>query len=97
MVQNNYAAAKQHVSMGASVARYIPTNAQGWVDMLGSNDARAPEGGSAYIIGAGDDITGAIGIGMTGSYGGRDSVVTIYRPAYRGVPATSISFAQVDY
>ena len=41
--QKNYVAAEQLASTGAVVTRVVPADSQGWVDLLNSTNAAAPE------------------------------------------------------
>ncbi len=61
------------VAIGAVMT--APTTTDGWLDEFGVGDA--PGGGPAYVAGAGDASTGAIGVATVD-----DTVVTITRPAY---------------
>ena len=95
--RTNYAAARQRKTMGASVVPVIPTDSAGWVAMLNDENRTAPGGGLPYEVGTGSTATGAIGVVFAGSYAGRDSTLTLHRPAYHGIPQGSVLIAQTDY
>ena len=50
-----------------------------------------------YVAGIGLPGTGAVGIQFTGSYATADAEVTISRPAYNGVPASSEIISQINF
>ena len=63
-------------------------DAQAWVDLLNSNGGVAPGGGDPYEPGAGDAAAGIIGVTETsGSFAGRDLVITVTRPQFASFPA----------
>lgn len=95
--RTNYIAARQLQAMGAGVDGVVPPDASGWVSLLNTTDPIAPGGGPAYQVGAGSPVTGAVGVEFNGAYTTRDSTVTINRPAYAGLPASSVIIAQVDF
>ena len=95
--KTNYAAARQRMTMGTTVTPVIPPDSAGWVALLNSEARLAPGGGPPYQVGTGSVTTGAVGIVFAGSYGGRDSTVTLHRPAFAGVPAGSVMVAQTNY
>ncbi|MEM7100589.1 MAG: prepilin-type N-terminal cleavage/methylation domain-containing protein [Pseudomonadota bacterium] len=95
--QNNYVAAEQLATTGASVDRVVPPDSAGWVDLLNSTRSSAPAGGDAYEEGAGDDTRGSIGLVFAGTFANGDSTVTINRPAFAGMPAASTQIAQSDF
>jgi len=72
-----------------------------WADLLNSNGGVAPGGGDPYEDGAGDAATGAVGIAETsGSFGNRDLLITVTRPAFAAFPApTSVNggVKEVDF
>lgn len=53
----------------------------GLVAMLNAEGGSAPGGGPAYVEGAGDGATGAIGITVTGTFNAGDWTATFERPA----------------
>ena len=53
----------------------------GLVAMLNAEGGAAPGGGPAYVEGAGDGTTGAIGVTVAGTLGAGDWVATFERPA----------------
>lgn len=93
----NYLAARQLRSIGAPVNRVIHTNSDAWASAFNHGNSRAPGGGEAYEVGAGNGITGAVGVEFNGSYATLDAVVILYRPAFAGVDAQSISIDQVNF
>ena len=93
----NYLVARQLRTIGASVTRVIHTNSDAWANAFNHGNARAPGGGDAYETGAGNGITGAVGVEFSGSYASRDSVVTLHRPAFAGVGAETVAIAQISF
>jgi type IV pilus assembly protein PilA len=75
----------------------LPPDANGWIGELNPGGAPAPGGGNAYIVGAADAATGAVGIVAAGAVGTNDATVTVTRPAYSQLSATSVSLALSDY
>ena len=59
-----------------------PADASEWVTIIDPEGAFAPGGGPAFVVGAGDDDTGAIGIQMNGSWATNDVSITVTRPGY---------------
>ena len=94
--RTNFVAARQMRDMGADVTSVVPDDSPGWVGIFNTTGSSAPGGGFAYEVGAGSNVNGAIGIAATGTYAGRDATITISRPAYAGMPASSVVIAQVD-
>lgn len=71
----------------------MPATAGDWIVELVSDGGTGPEGGPPYVAGVGDPVTGAIGIAVSGTFGGNDLIVTVSRPAYAGFTTTSASVA----
>ena len=66
-------------SLGTPVG---PTTEAEWIAAFGGDDAIAPGGGPAYVVGvAGDVVTGAVGVSMADP----TIDVAIIRPAYLGL------------
>ena len=95
--QKNYVAAQQLATTGAAVTRVIPDDSDGWADLLNSTHSQAPAGGTAYETGGGDEARGSVGVVFTGAYSDGDSTVTLTRPAFAGLPASSVQIAQRDF
>ena len=70
-----------------------------WATLLNSNGGTAPGGGLPYADGAGDAAIGIVGIAETsGSFAGRNLVITVTRQAYgswTGVSTSVINFADI--
>ena len=56
----------------------------GLVGLLNAEGGAAPGGGPAYVEGAGNTVTGAIGVTVTGTFAGGDWNATFERPAIYG-------------
>ncbi len=67
-------------------------DAQAWVDVLNSNGGGSPGGDDPYGTAA-DNASGIVGIAETsGSFAGRDLVITFTRPEFGAFPApTSVN------
>lgn len=52
----------------------------GLVAQLNANGGAAPGGGAAYVEGAGDGSTGAVGVTVTGTFAAGDWAATLDRP-----------------
>ena len=96
-VEQNYAAARTYTVNGRPVTSLIPDNSQAWADMLNGGNGSAPGGGEAYLTGAANDVTGAVGVIFNGDYDTRTSTVTLLRPAYAGLPAQARVVSQLDF
>ena len=96
-VQNNYVAATQLQTMGAATTRYIPPDSQGWVDLLSAMDAVSPTGDDAFSVGMGDTNAASIGILFSGNFSDNNSIITLFRPAFRDLPASSTVISQADF
>lgn len=81
-IRFRYAQAAAQVSQGTATNPVVPVDAAGWIDMISDDGSVAPNGGPTYVPGAGDPVTGAIGIQVSGTFSNGDSTVTITRPAY---------------
>lgn len=83
-VRNEMSKAFIEASQGSNAGiELLPTDAAGWIAILDqSQSGKAPSGGPAYLEGAGDAGSGAIGIAVSGSFTTGDATVTITRPAY---------------
>ena len=80
-----------------SIADDFPADASGWIAEMNSHDAPAPEGGPAFITGAANDATGAVGILYSGSAATNDASVTVSRPAYQDLSAISVTLNFADF
>lgn len=102
MVQNQFRdairfarskAAQLHAFPSSAQADMVPANAQGWVEELNPRGAQAAGGGPAYVAGAADPATGAIGIEAEGSFVGGTAVLRIHRPQYGSISAEMAEIA----
>ncbi len=94
--RNNYRAAENLSALGAPVARVIPTDSAGWVDLMNAFPSSAPAGGVAYEAGTGNTTNGAVGLVFAGDYSNNSSTLTVHRPAFSGMAATSAMITQAD-
>ena len=97
IARGNYVVARQRSTLGASINDVIPGSAAGWTNMLNTIGSGAPGGGEAYAVGTGSTVTGAVGIEFAGDYSSATSVVTIHRPAYMGIPASTEVISQASF
>ncbi len=97
IARGNYVVARQRSTLGASINDVIPGSSAGWTNMLNTISSGAPGGGEAYAVGTGSTVTGAVGIEFAGEYSSATSVVTIHRPAYMGMPATTEIISQASF
>ena len=84
-VHFKYALVASEVANGTATNPPVPDNAAGWIAIISDYSELAPGGGPTYISGTADPTTGAVGIDVTGTYAAGDVVVSITRPAYRGL------------
>ena len=75
----------------------IPADTGAWIVEMNPTAAPAPGGGNAYIPGAADDATGAIGITAVGVLGDNTAAVTVSRLAYAQLSAVAVTLALVDF
>lgn len=87
-VRSEYARIRTDLSMGVDTRAAISADYDTSVDWVGHisvevGNATAPEGGAPFIVGAGNNATGAIGLELAqGSIITADLVLTFTRPAY---------------
>ncbi len=94
--RGNYLNAENLTTLGVNVSSVIPPNSTGWVDLMNRLPSQAPGGGVAFETGAGNPAVGTIGLVYSGDYSNKDSTLTINRPAFNSLPATSAMIAQAD-
>lgn len=96
-VRNEIAKAYVEASHLDSSEELLPLNAADWIAIIDtSGNSRAPGGGPAYIEGAGNAGTGAIGIAAQGAFSTGDVTVTITQPAYSLLTAETFVLDQRD-
>ncbi len=71
-------------------------NQAGLVALLNSNGGSAPGGGPAYVAGAGNTTTGAIGVRVTGTLQAGNWLATFERPIIYGFATTATREANWD-
>jgi prepilin-type N-terminal cleavage/methylation domain-containing protein len=86
----HYGNAQVQASQGRPPSPAVPDTDAGWVTLLDWEGKLAPNGGPAFVVGAGDSTTGAIGVVAAGTWSNGDSLVTINRPAFANMAAESI-------
>jgi prepilin-type N-terminal cleavage/methylation domain-containing protein len=105
-VQEHYGAARRFVEwkfrsrrgqQSMNLDAPLPADAGAWVAELDTGEASAPGGGPAYVPGDADSTTGAIGVRVTGTAADGDLAVTLLRPAYSELAATSRVLRSADY
>ncbi len=68
-------------------------NQAGLVGLLNAEGGTAPGGGPAYVEGAGDGATGAIGVTVTGTFATGDWLAVFERPAIYGFAQAAVKEA----
>ena len=96
-VRNEMSKAYVEASQGNSPGELLPLDAAGWIAIIDSSGSGiAPGGGPAYVVGAGNAGTGAIGIQAQGAFSTGDATVTISQPAYSLLTAETFVLDQRD-
>ncbi len=93
-VKYRYGRAHIETSLGTAPNPPVPNNSAGWATLMNADGTPAPGGGPAFVAGAGNASTGAIGVTAAGTWAAADSQVTITRPAYDGLPVASMLVTQ---
>lgn len=97
LVQNQYRdatrfarskAAQYHMLPISHQIESLPADAAAWIQELNPQGHSAPRGGPAYVPGAGDPETGAIGIELEGSVTAGTAVLRVHRPAFGSLEAS---------
>ena len=83
---------KGHVQLALNQPVSVPSDAAGWISLYDSKGVTAPGGGSAYVQGAGNAVTGQVGVVMTGTFPA-NAQVTLTLPAYETLTADSRVFS----
>jgi len=65
----------------------VPTNSSEWIAIYNTSDRPAPGGGPAFVVGAGDNSTGQVGVLASGTF--PTSQVIIELPAYLALTGSS--------
>jgi len=92
-VRVRYALAASQVAQGSAAT--VPDDPTGWIAIIADGGATTPSDGPMYVHGAGDPATGAVGIQVSGTFMGGDSMVTVSRPAFGELPA-EVTLIQMD-
>jgi type IV pilus assembly protein PilA len=69
---------KGNVQRALSITETVPATASDWITIFDRGSNLAPGGGAAYLVGAADDTTGAVGVTATDALS-----VEIRKPAYK--------------
>ena len=93
-VKYQYGRAHIETSLGTAPNPPVPSTSAGWVTLIDRDGVPAPGGGPAFVTGAGNASTGAVGLTAAGTWAAADSQVTVTRPAYDGLPITSMVVTQ---
>jgi len=93
-VKFHYGNAHIQASQGRIPNPAVPDTSAEWAALVDWEGIHAPGGGPAFIAGAGDATTGAIGIAVAGTWADSDSQVTITRPAFAQLALQSIVVTQ---
>ena len=89
-VQSRFRLATAETSMGMAVS--FPSSDAEWIAELNPTGALAPGGGAAWVSGAGNAATGALGISYSGTWAGGDAQVVLTRPAYSDFAVETSTF-----
>jgi type IV pilus assembly protein PilA len=89
LAQNEMRKIQAEVAIGrhadlAAADTFYGYDSQGLADYLNLEGGSAPGGGVAYVAGAGDTTTGAVGVAVTGTIGAGDWIATFDRPIIYG-------------
>lgn len=87
-ISSHFMSVQAAASSGLPAA--LPASSAAWIDLLNPDGALAPGGGPPFVPGLGNGVTGAIGIQSSGAFATGDAQVTITRPAYGSLFATSV-------
>ena len=79
-IKYQYGSAHVQASHGIDPDPPVPNTGAAWATLLDRDGTPAPGGGPAFVAGAGDRDTGAIGLTAAGTWATADSQVTITRP-----------------
>ena len=89
-VESRFAQASFNEALGVTIN--FPADSASWIAELNPNNAMAPGGGAAYVAGAANTATGAVGVTYSGTWAGGDAQVVLALPAYGGITARTITF-----
>ena len=84
-------------NLAMNLASDLPADSAAWIAELNPQGAPAPGGGSAFVIGPANTGTGAVGIAFSGTLAGEDAELTVARPAYADLSATSVTVRLADF
>lgn len=85
LARSTYVKGSTQTALGLSST--VPTDVSGWISIFNPGGNLAPGAGAAYVSGAADATTGAIGVA------GNGVEVTIIRPAYQDLSAATSTIA----
>lgn len=94
VTRNQIAAAQARVATGLDGGVTAPDNVADWLAIINPQNRTSPAGAVAFAAGAGDAVTGVIGVAVTGSLAGGNLQVTIARPAYLSLSAQTETITQ---
>jgi hypothetical protein len=89
-VKFHYGNAQVEASQGRPPNPAVPDTDAGWMTLLDWEGKSAPGGGPAFVTGAGNVLTGGIGVAAAGTWAAGDSTVTITRPAFANLATESV-------
>jgi len=85
LARSTYVKGTTQTSLGLTST--VPIDDAGWISIFNPGGNLAPGAGAAYVSGAADATTGAVGVA------GNATVVTIIRPAYQDLTAATSTIA----
>ena len=85
-----------HVRKAVGLTYTVPEDTAGWIAIYNSNDVAAPGGAPAFAVGTGDELTGQIGVQVTGSFAAGTAEVTLTRPAFGDLMVDDLTIASND-
>ena len=85
---------KGFVQIALNLPSNVPGSAADWIVIYNSSNIKAPGGGPAFVSGAANSETGAIGVTVVGSFPA--VTVTLSLPAYLELDATATILLSSD-
>ena len=85
---------KGHTQISLSISVSVPSDVSGWIDLFDRTGTLAPGGGPAFVNGAADDGTGALGVAISGTF--PNQTIVLARPKYGELTAELTSINSND-
>jgi prepilin-type N-terminal cleavage/methylation domain-containing protein len=84
LTESTYVKAYVRKALGQSTN--VPDDAAAWIQLYNRSGVLAPGGTPAYGDGSGSEVTGQVGVSVTGTFAAGTAQVTLSRPAYEDLP-----------